>query len=373
MRFAWPFALLLLALVPIFALLYWRWLHRKRKYAMQYSSLSLIREAMPNNASWRRHLPFVLLLASLAALALGAARPQMIRDVSENQTSIILALDVSRSMCAVDVEPNRLTVAQAAARDFVVNQNGEAQIGIVAFAGTASVVVAPTTDTQVLVDAIDNFRTAFGTALGGAQLKALDAIAEVNDDVAPADIEAGSDGASVLDADEFQADIIVLLTDGANSSGPDPLAAAQAAADRRVRVFTIGFGTDEPTEMICGGTQIGVDEFGNGEFGSDGFGGDSFGGLTGSFGGGGGRGGAITGEPSQLLVIDEPVLQEIAAATGGEYFRAADAAQLVEVFRNLPTDFELAPEEVEVSVWFTAAGFVLLLSALALSLRFNRS
>lgn len=374
MRFAWPLALLLLALVPIFALLYWRWLHRKRKYAVQYSSLSLIREAMPNNATWRRHLPFGLLLASLAALAVGAARPQVVRDVSENQTSIILALDVSRSMCAVDVAPNRLAVAQDAARDFVANHAGDAQIGIVAFASTASVVVAPTSDTQVLLDAIDNFRTSFGTALGGAQLKAIDAIAEANDDVASTDVELIDGGESPLDDGEFQADIIVLLTDGANSSGPDPLEAAQAAADRRLRVFTIGFGTDQPTQMLCGGTQLGVDQFGNGEFGGEGFGGDSFGSdLVGSSGGGGGRGTEVSGQPPQLLVIDEPVLQDIAAATGGEYFRAADATQLVEVFRNLPTDFERAPEEVEVSVWFTAAGFVLLLSGLALSLRFSRS
>ncbi len=372
MRFAWPLALLLLALVPIVALLYWRWLHRKRKFAVQYSSLSLIREAMPSTSTWRRHLPFGLLLASLASLALGAARPQVVRDVSENQTSIILALDVSRSMCAVDVEPNRLAVAQDAARDFVVNHTGDAQIGIVAFASTASVVVPPTNDTQMLVDAIDNFRTSFGTALGGAQLKAIDAIAEVNDDVASTDVELG-DGDSSPDDGEFQADIIVLLTDGANSSGPDPLEAAQAAAGRQLRVFTIGFGTDQPTQMLCGGTQLGVDQFGNGEFGGEGFGGDSFGSdLVGSSGGGGGRGTEVSGQPPQLLVIDEPTLQEIAATTGGEYFRAADAVQLGEVFRNLPTDFEQAPEEVEVSVWFSAAGFALLLAALAFSLRFNR-
>ena len=163
----------------------------------------------------------------------------------------------------------------------------------------------------------------------------------------------------------------MLLTDGASSTGRDPIEAAASAAERRVRVFTIGFGTDNPTEMICGGTQIGVDPFDNGEFGSDGVGGDSFGGAVGSFGGGGGRGGLITGSPT-LLVIDEPTLTTIAETTGGSYFRAQDADQLIDVFLNLPTALEVEQEPVEVSVWFTGAGFVLLLAALTLSLRLNQ-
>jgi Ca-activated chloride channel family protein len=370
MRFAWPYALALLAVAPTLAVGYWFWLRRKRKYAVQYASLSLIREAMPSASTWRRLLPFVAILLSLTSLAIGAARPHAVRDVGQNNTSIILALDISRSMCAVDVEPNRLAVAQGAARAFIAEQVGGAQIGIVAFAGTARLVVPPTGDTQVLLDAVENFRTAFGTALGSAQLKALDAIAEVNPDVAPAGepVEPSLSGQSV----EFASDIIVLLTDGANSRGPDPLEAAQAAADRRVRVYTIGFGTDQPTEMICGGTQIGADAFGNGEFGSDGYGGDSFGGITGSFGGGGGRGGKINGTPPRVLVIDEPTLSAIAEITGGAYFRAKDADQLVDVFLDLPTDIQMQQEEVEISVWFSTAGLALLLTALGASLRFNR-
>ena len=372
MRFAWPLALLSLLVVPLLAALYVWWLRRKRNYAVSYSSLDLIRAAMPKAATWRRHVPVVLLLASIASLAIATARPHAVRTVAQNRTSIILALDVSRSMCAVDVEPNRLAVAQDAARAFVTNQAGEAQIGIVAFAGTARVVVPPTDDVVVLTDAIDNFRTAFGTSIGSAQLKALDAIAEINENVRPAGQDAVDPDLPVLADGEFHNDIVVLLTDGANSGGTDPIEAAETMADRRVRVFTIGFGTDEPTEMICGNTQIGADRFGNSEFGSDGFGGDSFGGVTGSFGGGGGRGGSVENAPRQLLVIDEPTLQSIADITGGSYFRAADAEQLVDVFLNLPNVIEQQQEEVEISVWFSAAGFVLLLAAVAFSLTFNR-
>lgn len=370
MRFAWPLALLSLALVPLLAALYMWWLRRKRAAAVTYSSLSLMREAIPT-PTWRRHLPFILLLASLTSLAVSTARPQAVRDVAENRTSIILALDVSRSMCAIDVEPNRLAVAQDAARTFIVDQAGQVQIGIVAFAGTARLVVPPTSDTDILIDAIDNFRTAFGTSIGSAQLKSLSAIAEINEAVVAAGEPATADAGPAVDG-TYRNDIIVLLTDGANSGGPDPIEAAETIAEQRVRVFTIGFGTDEPTEMICGGTQIGADAFGNGEFGSDGIGGDSFGGVTGSFGGGGGRGGEVTAASSQLLVIDEPTLQSIADITGGAYFRAADADQLVDVFLNLPSEIQLQQEEVEISVWFSAIGFCFLLAAVVISLRVSR-
>lgn len=379
MRFAWPLALLLLALVPLGGAAYWTWLRRKRRHAVRYSSLSLIREAMPSRSRWRRHLPVGLLLASIAALALGAARPHVERNVGQNQTTIILALDVSRSMCAIDVAPSRLAVAQDAARAFISERAGETQIGIVAFAGTARLTVPPTNDTAALLDAIENFRTSFGTALGRAQLESIDAIAAINDQVASTEEvvvvpESGAGGADPAvgqaGVGPYQRDIIVLLTDGANSSGPDPVEAAGVAAERRVRVFPIGFGTDLPTELTCGGTRISEDPFGDGEFGSNGIGGDSFAGLTGSFSGGV-AGNTVAGSPQQL-VIDEPTLASIAETTGGTYYRAEDADQLTEVFDSLPIALEVEPEEVEVSVWFSAAGFALLLAALGVSLTIHR-
>lgn len=370
MRFAWPAALALLVLVPIGALVYRSWLARRRRYAVRFSSVQLVREALPRFAWWRRHGAVVLLLASISALAVGAARPHVERDLARNQTSIILALDISRSMCAIDIPPNRLAVAQQAAKSFISEQADSIKIGIVAFAGTARLTIPPTDDTEFLLSTVDSLQTSFGTALGTAQLEAIDAIAAINDDVPASDEDAEMNGSQDDDV-AFERDIVVLLTDGASSRGVDPLEAAAAAADRRVRIFTIGFGTDQPTELTCDNTQIGFDPFGNGEFGSDGVGGDSFGGVTGSFGGGGGRGNQVSGSP-QLLVIDEPTLTSIAELTGGTYYRAQDAAQLSEVFAALPRVLELEPEEVEVSVWFTALGFALLLAALALSLAVHR-
>lgn len=359
MTFFWPFSLLGLLLVPLLAALYVFWLRRRRKYAVHVSDLSLIRQAVGRRPTWRRHVPFALMLLSLASLAIGSARPHVVQTVDFDRTSIILAIDVSRSMCANDVEPNRLTVAQDAARTFVRDQSSGTRIGLVAFSGTAQIVVPPTDDADQLVAAIDLFTTSFGTAIGSAQLKAIDAIAEVNDAVAPAgeELSAGSDG--TIEDGDFQPDAVVLLTDGANSSGTDPLFAAEQASLRGVRVYTIGFGTTNPTEMACGTTQVGA----------QGVGGDSFGGFTGQFdletSGFGGENAA------RLLVIDEPTLQSIAALTGGQYFRAENSGELVEVFSQLPTEIGSQQQDEEVSWWFTAAGLIAMLAAVVLSLRWN--
>ncbi len=185
MSFAWPFALLLL-LVP-FALLgaYWWLLRRRRKQAVRYSSVALLRSVLPRRSRWQRHLPVALLLASLVALAFAAGRPHLERSVPVARTSVILAMDVSGSMCATDVEPNRLAVAQDAAREFVEDQPKDVRMALVAFSGFAELIVPPTTERKALVDAIESLTTARGTAIGAAMLKGIDAIAEANPNVPP--------------------------------------------------------------------------------------------------------------------------------------------------------------------------------------------
>ena len=172
-------------------------------------------------------------------------------QVPLNRTSIILALDVSRSMCATDVSPNRLTVAQDAALKFIEDQADETRIGLVAFAGFAEIVVPPTNDKEILIEAIQSFTTSLGTAIGSATLKSIDAIAEINESVEMSAVDLSAmRNESGLEIDFFQPDIIVVLTDGANSRGPRPLEAAQQAADRRVRIYTIGFGSNDPQQLV---------------------------------------------------------------------------------------------------------------------------
>ena len=364
MSFAWPLALLLLLAVPLLLAAYLWQLRRRRKQAVRFSSVALIRAVLPARSRWRRHVPVALLLTSVTGLGIAAARPRLAFAVPLDRTSIILALDVSRSMCATDVAPNRLTVAQDAARAFVKDQAAGTRIGIIAFSGFAEVIAPPTSNKKELLAAIDNLTTSRGTAIGTATLKAIDAIAETNANVRPTSEEQGgsdSAGSAKVVADgNYEPDIVVLLTDGANTRGIGPVEAAQQAVERRIRIYTIGFGTTNPTAIVCTREQLG----------GDGFGGDTFGAGGGGGGGGAGPGG---GGRRSFLVIDEPTLIQVAQMTGGTFHRAEDAAQLRDVFAKLPKQVVLQRKEHEVSVAFAAFGALLALAAIGLSLLWNRS
>lgn len=350
---------MLYLIIPALIALYIWILRRKRRYAVSYSSLALIRAALPKRSRWRQHIPFALLILSLTSLITALTRPAAELEVPLNRTTIILALDVSRSMCAVDVDPNRLAVAQDAAVAFIENQADGTRIGVVAFAGFAEIIIAPTNDKETLVKAIQNLTTSLGTAIGSATLKSIDAIAEVNEAVALSGVNLNvGETQPEAAASIYQPDIIVLLTDGANTRGPHPLDAAEQAADRLVRVFTIGFGTTEESEIVCSQEQLGGDVF------SGGFGGGFSGGFSGGFGGG--------RDFRRYLYLDEPTLKGMAEITGGEYFRAENADQLFEVFKDLPTLIVLQKEHLEISVLFLALGALLALTAVWLSLRWNQ-
>jgi Ca-activated chloride channel family protein len=282
-------------------------------------------------------------------------------EVPLSRTTIILAVDVSRSMCATDVDPNRLTVAQEAALAFVGDQADDVRIGIVAFAEFAEIVVPPTNDKGILKEAIENLTTSIGTAIGSATLKSIDAIAELNEAVAPSGVHLGSELDEIQKVGFYQPDIIVVLTDGANTRGAPPLDAAQKASDRQVRVYTIGFGSTNPGQMVCTPQQLGSDVFGD-RLGGGGFGGGGFGG--GGFGGGGGF--------RRYLLLDEPTLQGMADLTGGAYYRAEDAEQLYEVFVNLPTEIVLQKERLEISAFFVILGALFASTAAALALIWHR-
>src|SRR5437763_4792378 len=194
MSFAWAFALPLLFVAPLVVGVYVWSLRRRRKQAVTYSSVALLRSVIPSRSRWRRHLPVGLLVVGLAVLAIASARPQVTSTVAIGRTSIVMALDVSRSMCATDVDPNRLSVEQKAAKEFVDNQVSGTRMGLIIFAGTAQLAVAPTRDRGALRQAIDNLSTGNGTAIGAAMLKSLDALSTVNTDVKPVgDVAAPSD------------------------------------------------------------------------------------------------------------------------------------------------------------------------------------
>ncbi len=355
MSFQWPLALLSLAVVPVLLGVYWWALRRRRRRAVRYSSVALLRSVLPGRKRWQRHLPVALLLAGIVALALASGRPQMVRSVPDARTSIILALDVSGSMCSSDVEPNRLAVAQEAARAFVENQPKGLRMGLVVFAGFAELAVPPSTDRKVLVEAIAGLTTGRGTAIGSAMLKSLDAIAEINPAVQPVGDAPGTDGTPTETkpgADGFVPDIVVLLTDGASNRGIEPLDAVPYAVERRVRVYTIGFGTTNPAPLSCTREQLGGDVFGGG-----------FGRGGGGFGGGGGF--------RRFLVADTPTLMAVAEQTGGTYHGAEDADQLRKVFSDLPKEVAKQKRPTEVTWIFAALGALLAAAAVAASMRWS--
>ena len=365
MTFEWPLLLLMTLAVPVVLGAYVLAMRRRRKRAVSYSSVALLRSVVPRRSRWRRHLPVGVLLASLGMLGVASARPQVVQNIPTARTSIILALDVSRSMCATDVEPNRISAAQRAAREFVEDLPSGTRLGLVVFSGYAQLAVPPTTDHELLVAAIDSLTTGRGTVVGAAMLKSLDAIAEINSEVAPVGDAAASGfpgsgtapapAAARPGADGFVSDIVVLLTDGANTRGIPPLDAVPYAVERRVRIFTIGFGTSQPTALSCTAQQLNGDT-------------QRFGG--GGFGGGGGGFGAGPGGRSPLRA-DDATLQSIAEGTGGVAYKAEDAAQLRKVFADLPKDVTVQKRPREVTAPFVALGALLAALAIGASIRWS--
>jgi Ca-activated chloride channel family protein len=354
MDILWPGFLYLLGLIPLLIALYIWILRRRKRFSVRYSSLSLVREALPRKSQWRRHIPFALFLLAVSSLIIALVRPVAIVTVPISKRMVILAIDVSRSMCSTDIPPSRIEAAKAAALSFVKKQDSNTQIGIVAFAGFAAVIQAPTTDHDALAETIRSLATARSTAIGSGILKSIDAIAEVDKSIPPSlyDPATGTEPMPVPTG-AYTPAIIVLLTDGVNINGPQPLDAAQQAVDRGIRVYTIGFGTAEnETPFNCNPRFQNNDQF---YFGGGGFpGGGGFGGF------GGFRRG-----------IDEETLKQIADMSGGKYYSASSADELNNVFRDLPTNLITKHETTEISVLFAALGALLIGLVVVLSLLWN--
>ncbi|MCW5852799.1 MAG: VWA domain-containing protein [Anaerolineae bacterium] len=360
MTVLWPWFLLLLGLVPLLIALYIWMLRRRRRFTVRYSSLSLVRAAAPPS-NRRRHIPFALFLLGMTSLVGATTRPVSIVTVPTNQTTIILSMDVSGSMCSTDITPNRLTAAKEAALNFIRRQKPGTHIGLVAFAGYAELIQPPTTDPEALQAAIDSLMVGRRTAIGSGILKAIDAIAEIDPSVAPS-VTSTSTAVKPTPVPKgaYAPDIIVLLTDGASNAGPSPVEAAQQAVDRGVRVYTIGFGTERGSEFPNCGNLQGTEPL----FGGPGGGGPPGGGGRGFGGGGGGFGGFRRG-------IDEETLKKVAALTDGKYYAAESADQLLEVFQSLPTNLIVKHETTELTFIFTTLAGVLAALAIILSLLWN--
>lgn len=340
MVFLWPTLLWLLLVLPLLVLLYLWLLRRRKAAAVPYPGLALVRQALGPGHGWRRHVPPLLFLLGLAALLVAAARPLAVLQLPSQQQTIILAMDVSGSMRATDVQPDRLTAAQNAAKAFIQDLPRHVRVGVVAFAGTAQLAQLPTQSHEDLLKAIDSFQLQRGTATGNGIMMALATLfPDAGIDIAalggrqsmrvrPIDEVGRADPAkkpfTPVAPGSYRSAAIIMLTDGQRTTGVDPLEAAQWAADRGVRVYTVGVGTVQ-------GELIGFEGW------------------------------------SMRVRLDEDTLKAVALRTNAEYFHAATAQDLRKVYETLSSRLTVEKKETEVSALLALAGTALMLLAAGMS------
>jgi Ca-activated chloride channel family protein len=340
MRLVWPEALALLALVPLLVLAYVYVLRRQKRGAVRFASIGVAQAALGPGSRWRRHLPPALFLAALLVAILAIARPTAVLTLPSQQRTIVMAIDVSLSMRATDVEPNRLAAAQAAARAFVEELPADLRVGIVSFAGTALLIQKPTSSKDDLLAALERLQLDRHTAIGSGIVMSLATLfPEENIDLEsmvlgsrqswrtnrPAPKVERKPPAKPVPPGSNASSAIVLLTDGRRTTGPDPLEAARMAADRGIRVFTVGFGSAAGGPAMIEGYSI-------------------------------------------YMMFDEETLKAIAQITEAEYFHASTADELKKIYQALSSKFVLAKEEREVSALFAALAALLALAAAGFSL-----
>ena len=308
MTFASPLALLCLLALPLALLVHVQAQRRRRRYPVRFPALATLAAVVPQEPQWRKHLPFALLACALAALALSLARPQHTVAVPVERASVVLVTDVSRSMSATDVSPTRLEAARRAAKNFIGNVPAELRVGLVAFSDGAQTLQTPTTDHDVLSQALETLQPLSGTATGAGLHAALDSL-KLN----------GEDRATHPPA------AIVLLSDGSATDGQAADEAAAEAKRLRVPIYTVALGTPD---------------------------------------------GTITLQGQVLRVPPDPeALKRIATESGGEAFRAEDSDQLGAVYDRLGSQIGSKPEKREITTLFAGFALLLLGGAVVSSLR----
>lgn len=344
MTFLWPDALWALALLPLLVAAYVLLLKRRKKVALRYSSLGLVKQAA-GRSSWRRHVPPALFLLAIAAMLVAAARPAAVIMLPSEHNTVILAIDVSGSMRANDVQPTRLSAAQAAAKAFISDTPRHTRIGLVTFAGSAALVQPPTDNREALIEAIEQLQLQNATAIGSGILASLKAIFPEQDfEIETPRLHGAAAGGSAggssygtplgmpkrsqakpVPPGSNKNAVVILLTDGQTTTGPDPVDAARLAAERGVRVFTVGVGTPD--------------------------------------------GQILTGEGWSIRVrLDEDALKAIADLTRGEYFFAGNAPDLKKIYEGLKSKLVMEKRETEVTALFAVAAALLSLLSAGLSL-----
>ncbi|HTI67308.1 MAG TPA: VWA domain-containing protein [Caulobacteraceae bacterium] len=356
MTFIWMEMLWLLLLVPVLVAAYLFLLRRKKAMAVRYANLAMVKQAM-GPGSFRRHIPPLLFLASITLMLLATARPAAVITLASQRAMVLLTMDLSGSMRAADVDPSRIVAAQKAAKEFIKGQPRDVRIGIVGFAGSALLVQAPTTNKDDLDAAIDRFELQRGTAMGSGILVSLQTIFPQETFELPGFGGQGFGGGGGFGGDpypgaaplgdatpkpakkpppapvppgSYPSALIIVMTDGQTTTGPDPVEAARMAANHGVRVFTVGFGSTDGEVVGFGGRYM-------------------------------------------RAQLDEEGLKQVADMTKGQYFRATTAAELKKIYEGLNTKLIKERKETEITALFAAVAASLAILAAGLSmLWFNR-
>lgn len=325
MTFIWPPMLILLLLIPALVVLYLQ-MQRRRQQIFASSTMRLTGQSV-SRLSARRHISPLFYLIALTILIIALARPEAVVGVPRIEGTVILAFDISASMAATDLEPTRLEAAKAAARAFVERQPPSVRIGLVAFSDTGLAVQIPTYNQDEILAAIRRLDPARGTSLGNGMLVSLSVV-----DAKPEETNYYSNltpqptpTPTPVPAGTYTSGVIVLLTDGENTEEPDPMEAAQIAADRGVRIYTIGIGS-------AAGTVLNIEGF------------------------------------NVFTQLNEPLLQAIAQLTNGVYFNAQSEDELLAIYDNLDREFVVRPEPMEITPIFAGVSILTLLIGGAVSL-----
>jgi Ca-activated chloride channel family protein len=322
MSFIWPLMLLGLLLAPLLVWSYLRLLQRRQQAAAAWSAMGLVQSSSGKALGRRRHLPPLFYLLGLSLLLLGLARPQMAVSLPRVEGTVILAFDVSNSMAAAELEPTRMEAAKEAARAFVANQPSTVRLGVVAFSNGGLVVQPPSNEQTEILATIDRLSPQGGTSLGQGIFTSLNAIAGEPLAIDEADLEAGLEN---LEIGHYPSSVILLLSDGENTSQPDPLEIAQVAAEAGVRIYPVGIGSTQGAILQLEGFSI-------------------------------------------LSQLNENTLKEIAGLTNGAYYHAADEASLQEIYENIDLRLTVQGEQIEVTALVAGMSLFLLLIGGALSM-----
>jgi Ca-activated chloride channel family protein len=314
MSFATPWVLWGLLIVPIGLLVYWLVQRRRNKYAARFTNLDLLANIVDASPGRRRHLPALLALASLAALVVAMARPQAVVAVPRDDATVVLTMDSSASMTATDVQPTRLDAAKSAASSFLDKLPDRFRVGLVSFSSSVQVLEEPSDDRDAVRTSLKGIESDVGTALGDAIVTSVG--------LAPDRTEQEKlSGGKPLFA-------VLLLSDGANSTGSEPLNILDDAKKAGVPIYTIALGTDEGTVDIT--NDVGVTE-------------------------------------TLAVPPDRATLQKVAEETGGRYFEAPTEADLQAVYDEIGSQVSWEDEQRELTAAFAGAGAVFLLLGAGLS------